>query len=52
MAEGDSKLIRCFEDIAELARPNLMLIAPEAYKRPEVRAFTSFFAPRYAASFR
>ena len=52
IAAGDSKLIRCFEDIGELSRPNLMLIAPEAYRRPEVRAFTRFFAPRYAASFR
>jgi len=52
LAEADDALIRCFGDIEELSRSNLMLIAPEAYRRPEVKAFTKFFAPRYAAIFK
>lgn len=31
---------------------NVMLISPDAYRRPEVKEFTKFFAPRYAAIFR
>jgi DNA-binding transcriptional LysR family regulator len=49
MAQNDGGLIRCFGDIEELSMSNLMLVAPEAYRRPEVKAFTKFFAPRYAA---
>jgi DNA-binding transcriptional LysR family regulator len=52
LAETDDTLIRCFDAIEELSRPHLMLIAPEAYRRPEVKAFTKFFAPRYAAIFK
>ena len=52
LSAGDSGLIRCFGDVEELSRSNMMLIAPEAYRRPEVKAFTKFFAPRYAATFR
>ena len=51
LAEGDETLIRCFEPIEELSRQHLMLIAPQAYRRPEVKAFVKFFAPRYAAIF-
>lgn len=50
--ESDQTLIRCFDEIEELTVPQLMLIAPEAYRRPEVKAFTKFFAPRYAAIFK
>lgn len=52
MAEMDETLAQCFDPIEELSRPHVMLIAPEAYRRPEVRAFTKFFAPRYAAIFK
>lgn len=52
LADADDGLIRCFGDIEELTRSNMMLIAPDAYRRPEVKAFTEFFAPRYAATFR
>jgi DNA-binding transcriptional LysR family regulator len=52
LAAADKSLIRCFGDIEELTRSNVMLIAPDAYRRPEVRAFTKFFAPRYAATFK
>ena len=52
LAEMDDTLLRCFEPIEELSRQHLMLIAPEAYRRPEVKAFVTFFAPRYAAVFK
>lgn len=52
MAASDDALIRCSDDIDELTRSNMMLISPEAYRRQEVRAFTKFFAPRYAATFK
>lgn len=42
----------CFDPIAELEMQHLMLISPQAYRRPEVKAFTKFFAPRYAAMYR
>lgn len=48
----DPELIPCFEPPPELNRDQLMLITPEAYRRPEVRAFTKFFAPRYAALYK
>lgn len=50
--EDDATLIPCFDEIPEIAVPHLMLIAPQAYRRPEVKAFVSYFAPRYAAIFR
>ena len=40
LAEVDEDLVRCFEAIEELSSEHLMLIAPEAYRRPEVKAFT------------
>lgn len=52
LAEMDDTLVRCFDPIEELSRQHLMLIAPEAYRRPEVKAFVKFFAPRYAAVFK
>jgi len=51
-AQFDDALIRCFGDIEELSRSHLILIAPDAYRRPEVKAFAKFFAPRYAATFK
>ena len=51
-AKFDESLIQCFDAIEELSRSNMMLIAPDAYRRPEVKAFTKFFAPRYAATFK
>ncbi|MGX1499794.1 DNA-binding transcriptional LysR family regulator [Labrenzia sp. MBR-25] len=52
LVEQEPDLVRCFEPIDELAAEHLMLISSEAYKRPEVRKFTKFFAPRYAALFK
>lgn len=55
MAEADEaagRLIRCFAPPEEMSAEHLMLISPQAYRRPEVKEFTKFFAPRYAAIFR
>ncbi|MFC3616753.1 LysR family transcriptional regulator [Lutimaribacter marinistellae] len=52
LVETDDTFIRCFDEISELSAPHLMLISPEAYRRPEVKEFTKFFAPRYAALYR
>lgn len=52
VAQHDNALIRCFGNIEEVTRQHLMLISPEAYRRPEVKTFTKFFAPRYAATFK
>ncbi len=51
LVESDESLIRCFDEIEELTVPHMMLVAPEAYRRPEVKAFVKYFAPRYAAIF-
>ncbi len=52
LAEGDPSLIRCFDPLDELSAEHVLLVSPEAYRRPEVREFVRFFAPRYAALFR
>lgn len=55
MAEDDQRsgdLIRCFGPIDDLDMQHLMLVSPAAHRRPEVRRFTKFFAPRYAQLFK
>lgn len=52
LAEAEEQLIRCFEPIEEFASQHLILVAPEAYRRAEIRTFTKFFAPRYANIFK
>lgn len=52
LAEDDPSLVRCFDPIAELTSQHLLLVAPQAYRRPEVKEFVKFFAPRYAAIFK
>ncbi len=55
LAEADERagtLIRCFEPPEEMSAQHMILISPDAYRRPEVKAFTKFFGPRYAAIFR
>lgn len=52
LAEGTNGLQRCFDPIEELDAQHLLLISPAAYRRPEVKTFVTFFAPRYAAIFR
>lgn len=50
--EGDPNLVACFAPIDELDQQYLLLVPPASYRRPEVRQFVKFFAPRYAATFR
>lgn len=50
-AEDHDDLVQCSDPIPELDTDHWMLVSPEAYKRPEVKAFTKFFAPRYSAIF-
>gem|GEM_PF-4454233 len=45
-------MMPCFDPIPELEMQHLMLISPEAYRRRQVKAFVSHFAPRYAALYR
>ncbi|SFL96898.1 LysR family transcriptional regulator [Shimia aestuarii] len=45
-------LIRCFDPPEELTASHDILVAPDAWRRPEVKTFVRFFAPRYAALFR
>ncbi len=49
--EAEGRLIRCFDPPEDWALDHLMLISPEAWRRPEVKAFARFFAPRYGALF-
>lgn len=51
-ADKEAEFIRCFDPIDALSMRVRLLIAPEAYRRPEVRTFTKFFAPRLAAMFK
>ena len=48
----DPSLVCCFDPPEELSAQHVMLVSPDAYRRPEVREFTKFFAPRYAALFK
>lgn len=50
--EAAGTLLRCFDPPEEMSSQHLMLISPDAYRRPEVKEFTKFFAPRYAAIFK
>lgn len=52
LAETDEEFVRCFDAIEELSSEHIMLVTPEAYRRREVKTFTKFFAPRYAAIFK
>jgi len=48
MGDGDPDLVRCF-DPPEGSELNAWIVtSPEAHKRPEVRKFTAFAAPRIA----
>lgn len=45
-------IVACFELPKETSTTVWLLVNPTAYRRPEVKAFTAFFAPRYSAMFR
>ncbi|MDI3338748.1 LysR family transcriptional regulator [Defluviimonas aestuarii] len=51
-SEPDDNLIRCFDPVEALTQDHLLLVSPEAYRRPEVKKFIKFFAPRYASIFK
>lgn len=52
MAREESLLIRCFEPPEGTDIYSWLAISPEAYRRPEVKAFSAFFAPRFQAIFK
>ncbi len=45
-------LVRCFPPPEGTAVSSWLVISPEAYQRPEVRAFAAFFAPRFRAAYK
>lgn len=49
---ADETLVQCFELPEDLWANAWLLVNPSAYRRPEVKAFTTFFAPRYSAHLR
>ena len=51
-ADNEAGLIRCFDPIEELSMMVTLLMSPDAYRRPEVRTFVKFFAPRVTATFK
>lgn len=51
-ASGYPDLIPCFDPPEQVDAQHVILISPEAWRRPEVKTFVKFFAPRYAALFK
>ena len=49
LAESTPTLQRVMEPLEEFAVITWLITSPQAHKRPEVRTFTKFFAPRYSA---
>jgi DNA-binding transcriptional LysR family regulator len=49
---SDETLVQCFELPEELGSTVWLLVNPSAYRRPEVKAFTAYFAPRYSEHLR
>lgn len=52
LANDDGTLLRCFEPPQGTETSSWLVISPEAYRRPEVKAFSAFFAPRFRAIFK
>jgi len=50
--KSDKTLVQCIELPEDLGSTVWLLVNPTAYRRPEVKAFTAFFAPRYSAHLR
>lgn len=44
-------LVRCFDPPEGTDVHSWLLISPDAYRRPEVRAFAAFFAPRFRSAY-
>lgn len=51
LAIDDGTLIRCFPPPEGTSVSSWLVIGPDAYRRPEVKAFSAFFAPRFRALF-
>jgi DNA-binding transcriptional LysR family regulator len=49
---GNPSLVQCFELPEGTGSVVWLLVNPTAYKRPEVKAFTKFFAPKYTGYYR
>jgi DNA-binding transcriptional LysR family regulator len=49
---SDDTLVQCFELPKDVGMTGWLLVNPTAYRRPEVKAFMSFFAPRYSELYR
>lgn len=45
-------LVRCFDPPDGTDVTSWLVISPDAYQRPEVRAFAKFFAPRFRAAYK
>jgi len=52
MASDHPELVRCFPPPPGRSSFSWLLINPDAYRRPEVKTFVAFFAPRYQAIFK
>ena len=50
--KSDDTLVHCIELPDDLGSTVWLLVNPSAYRRPEVKAFTAYFAPRYSAHLR
>ncbi|MCV2888588.1 LysR family transcriptional regulator [Ruegeria aquimaris] len=44
-------LVRCFDPVPGTDTTSWLVIGPDAYRRPEVRAFAAFFAPRFRTAY-
>jgi DNA-binding transcriptional LysR family regulator len=50
--KNDDTLVHCIELPETLGSTVWLLVNPSAHRRPEVKAFTAYFAPRYSAHLR
>ena len=51
LAADDEDLLCCFDPPDGTSINTWLVVSPDAYRRPEVKAFVSFFAPRFRAIF-
>ena len=50
--KSDDALVHCIDLPEDLGTTVWLLVNPSAYRRPEVKAFTAYFAPRYSSHLR
>lgn len=51
IADKEETLVRCFDPPEGTSVPSWLLVGHAAHRRPEIKAFTAYVAPRYAALF-